>query len=640
MRYLARSSAPHLITGCCIQRQSAVLDNGKPYSMTENCLRFERRAFSFMKKIIPALSLCILLCCGCAASNASSSDQAANSNAPTAIPEQSSTPDPHAVPQNQNLDSETASQEQNGNSGTEAAPQVQNPNPGAEAASQVQNPNPGTEAAPQVQNPNPSTAPTSQTAADKEPGSAVSGPLSVSGTQLQDASQTPVQLRGISTHGLAWYPDYINAECFRQLKDEWGINAIRLAMYTAESGGYCTDGDQDYLKALVKSGVDYATDCGMYVIIDWHILSDGNPNTYLEEAKSFFQEMAAEYADHSNVLYEICNEPNGGTSWSDVKRYAEQVIAVIREKDPDGVILVGTPNWSQYVEQAAADPITDYDNIMYTLHFYAATHTDDLRDSMVRALEAGLPIFVSEFGVCDASGNGAIDIYQADKWIELLGTWEISYMAWNLSNKSESSALLKSSCNKTSGFTQDDLSDSGKWLFEKMTARNEDSVKENRQPSLNQADGNKNTENAATENGSDKNKNTDNNPLENDSSGNNNADSDTSNHDSAESSNTEYKTVQNDLEINLKIVNSWTQDNETYFQYDVTITNPTEAALESWSVQLSFHCDITLLNGWNGIYEAEGNTLTISSMDYNGSISPGGSVENIGFILYMPETAN
>lgn len=290
------------------------------------------------------------------------------------------------------------------------------------------------------------------------------GALSVAGTRLVGSSGNPVQLRGISTHGLAWYPDYVNEECFRQLKEEWGADIVRLAMYTAESGGYCTDGNREELKTLVKDGVEYATDCGLYVIIDWHILSDGNPNTHLEEAKDFFGEMSEEYAEYDNVFYEICNEPNGGTSWSEVKRYAEEIVPVIRANDGEGIILVGTPNWCQYVDQAAADPIIGYDNIMYTLHFYAATHTDSLRAAMVNAVEAGLPIFVSEYGICDASGNGAIDTAQADRWVEAMDEYGISYVAWNLSNKSESSALLKSGCGKISGFGDEDLSDSGRWL--------------------------------------------------------------------------------------------------------------------------------------------------------------------------------
>jgi endoglucanase len=295
------------------------------------------------------------------------------------------------------------------------------------------------------------------------------GALQVIGTQLCDEKGDPVQLRGLSTHGIAWYPEYINNDLFREFHDDWNVNVIRLAMYTEEYGGYCAGGDQEQLKALVDAGVQYATDNDMYVIVDWHILSDGDPNRHKEEAIAFFNEMSAKYADHTNVLYEICNEPNGGTSWSSIKSYAQEIIPVIRANDPDAIILVGTPNWSQYVNEAAADPITGYDNIMYTLHFYAATHKEDLRNTMVAAVEAGLPVFVTEYGICDASGNGGIDEEQANLWVDTLNSYGISYVAWNISNKAETSAIFKSSCTKTSGITREDLSDSGNWLYEMLT---------------------------------------------------------------------------------------------------------------------------------------------------------------------------
>ncbi len=297
----------------------------------------------------------------------------------------------------------------------------------------------------------------------------VNGALQVIGTQLSDSEGNPVQLKGISTHGIAWYPDYINADCFAQLKNEWNMNLIRLAMYTGETGGYCTGGDQEYLKELIKKGVEYATEADMYVIIDWHILSDGNPNTYKEEAKAFFEEMSSTFADHTNVLYEICNEPNGGTTWADIKAYAEIIIPVIRSHDDDAMILVGTPNWSQSVDQAAADPITGYDNLMYTLHFYAATHADFLRNRLVTVVEDGLPVFVSEYGICDASGGGVINEDQANQWMDLLDRYGISCAAWNLSNKNETCAILRTDCAQISGFTGDDLTDSGKWLYRMLT---------------------------------------------------------------------------------------------------------------------------------------------------------------------------
>ncbi len=299
------------------------------------------------------------------------------------------------------------------------------------------------------------------------------GALHVEGTKLCGEDGSPVQLKGISTHGLAWFPGYVNEECFGQLRKEWKANVIRLAMYTAESGGYCTDGDREALKELIREGAAYAKKQDLYVIIDWHILSDANPNGYLAEAKEFFAEMSAEYADADHVLYEICNEPNGGTGWSEIKSYAEEVIGVIRSHDEDGVILVGTPNWSQFVDEAAADPITGYENLMYTLHFYAATHKEDLRGRMTAALDAGLPVFVSEYGICDASGSGAIDEEQAKQWMELLDERGVSCVAWNLSNKEETSAILLPSCGKTSGFEKGDLSDAGNWLYRMLTGEGE-----------------------------------------------------------------------------------------------------------------------------------------------------------------------
>ena len=290
------------------------------------------------------------------------------------------------------------------------------------------------------------------------------GALRVEGAKLVGSDGQPVQLRGISTHGIAWFPDYINEAAFKQFRTEWGANVIRIAMYTAEYGGYCSGGDKTQLKNLVRDGVRYATAQDLYVIVDWHILSDGDPNTHKEDAKAFFSEISKEFAKNDNVLYEICNEPNGGTTWQQIKSYANEIIPVIRENDKDAVIIVGTPNWSQYVDQAAADPITGYDNIMYALHFYAATHKDDLRAKMEKAIGKGLPIFVTEYGICDASGSGGIDEASADQWVRTMDRYGVSYVAWNLSNKAETSAILQSGCTKKSGFTDSDLSASGQWL--------------------------------------------------------------------------------------------------------------------------------------------------------------------------------
>lgn len=296
------------------------------------------------------------------------------------------------------------------------------------------------------------------------------GQLSVKGTDIVDESGSKYQLKGVSTHGITWFPDYVNKDAFQSIRDDWDANLVRLAMYTdtGDSNGYCSGGDKDSIRGLVDAGVTAATELGMYVIIDWHILNDNNPNSHIDDAKEFFDDVSAKYSSNHNVIYEICNEPNGGTSWSDIKSYAEIIIPVIRKNDKNAIIIVGTPNWSQDVDIVSEDPITGYDNIMYAVHFYAATHKDDLRNKVKTAISNGLPVFVSEFSLCYASGNGGIDYDSSDVWFDLINDNNLSYASWSLCNKNETSALIKPDSTATSTITIDDLSDTGKYVRDKI----------------------------------------------------------------------------------------------------------------------------------------------------------------------------
>ena len=284
--------------------------------------------------------------------------------------------------------------------------------------------------------------------------------------------RNPFQLYGMSTHGIAWFPQYISRDTFCTLRDDWNTNCIRLAMYTDEYNGYCSGGNQEELKTLVKKGVDYATELGMYVIIDWHVLNDRDPHVHKTEALAFFKEISALYKDHDNVLYEICNEPNSGVSWDSIKAYAREVIPVIRANDEDAVIIVGTPTWSQDIDQAAASPL-EYDNLLYALHFYANTHTDWLRQRLEACIAQGLPVFVSEFGTCDASGNGGNNFDETSRWLEFLDRHQISYCCWNLANKAESSSAIAPGCGRLSGWSPEELSESGRWIREYFRLRSD-----------------------------------------------------------------------------------------------------------------------------------------------------------------------
>ncbi len=289
------------------------------------------------------------------------------------------------------------------------------------------------------------------------------GQLSVKGADLVGADGKPAQLRGVSTHGIQWFPKFANKEVFRYLRDEWNINTIRLAMYSGESEGY-TSSTKAGIEQTVQNAVDYCIELDMYVIIDWHVLADQSPQVRKADALRFFEYMSKKYAAYPNVVYEICNEPNGYASWSgDVKPYAEEVIPVIRKNDPDSVIIVGTPTWSQDIDKALSDPLR-YDNIMYALHYYATTHGDWLRNRLKSCYDKGLPIFVSEFGNCAADGNGSNNLSEARKWLELLDSLNISYMNWSLCDKSEAASLLAPGASATGGWSDNDLTENGKFM--------------------------------------------------------------------------------------------------------------------------------------------------------------------------------
>ena len=298
------------------------------------------------------------------------------------------------------------------------------------------------------------------------------GQLQVIDGKLCAEDGAPVMLRGVSLNGLITSESFLNEPLFEELANDVGVNLFRLPLYTYGVGviGYCTKGDPERHKQDIATGVELAKNHDMYVIIDWHILSDGDPNIYLEQSKAFFSEMAETYGSYNNVLYEICNEPNG-VDWQAVKRYAEQVIPIIREKDPDSVILVGNPDWSKDLNSVAADPLA-YDNILYSLHFYSATHGQNYRDMTESLSQKGLPIFVTEYGITAASGGHPRDIESADLWIDLLERENISYCMWAFSKAPEACSAIRSTVPKSSGFTRDDYTETGLWLLETLSKHN------------------------------------------------------------------------------------------------------------------------------------------------------------------------
>lgn len=437
---------------------------------------------------------------------------------------------------------------------------------------------------------------TSETTVESGTPYEIHGALQVEGTNIVDTNGDIFQIAGVSTHGLAWFPDYVNKDAFLSIRDDWGANTIRLAMYTAENGGYCEGGNKDNLKALVKSGVNYATELGMYAIVDWHILHDLDPNKYKSDAIAFFDEMSREFKDQDNVIYEICNEPNGGTSWSQVKSYALEVIPVIRANDPNAIIIVGTPNWCQFVDDAANDPITEYDNLLYAVHFYADTHRDDIRNRMVTAIGKGLPVIISEFSICEASGNGYNNIEQANIWIDLLDQYNVGFVAWNLSNKAESSSLISSGNGKTSGWTYDELSESGKWLVGVLNEHSDQGagLMNGQAPATSGNSGSNSNQQVTLPGGS--------------GSG-------------------------NDLYATVTASNSWESGSSYCTQLNVSIENKGASSASGWTVEIDLGQSATIDQIWCAVGKVEGNKIILTPESFNGTIESGKTVSDIGLII-------
>jgi endoglucanase len=278
------------------------------------------------------------------------------------------------------------------------------------------------------------------------PGSPVArhGQLHVCGTKLCNKSGQPIQLRGMSTHGLQWYRHCINDKSLNALAADWQADVLRVSMYIQE-GGYATDPPR--FTNMVHAIIAEATQRGLYVIVDWHMLDPGDPYDNLARAKTFFAEIASRHKNKVNILYEVANEPNG-VSWARIKSYHEKIIPVIRSRDANAVILLGTRGWSSLGvsdgtnETEVVNNPVNAGNVMYTFHFYAASHGAAHFNALSRAANK-IPMFVTEFGMQQFTGDGPNDFVQAQKYLDLMRQKKISWVNWNYSDDERSGAVFE-----------------------------------------------------------------------------------------------------------------------------------------------------------------------------------------------------
>lgn len=280
------------------------------------------------------------------------------------------------------------------------------------------------------------------------------GQLSVVGTQLVDQYKDPVVLRGMSFGWHSMWPRFYNEKAVKWLRKDFNCNVVRAAM-GVELGEMSYMKEPQFSKDKIEAVIKGAIKADIYVIVDWH-----SHNINLEEAKAFFAEISKKYSKYPNIIYEIFNEPDY-ESWAEVKAYSEEVIKVIRENDPNNIILVGSPHWDQDVDLPAADPILGVTNIMYTMHFYAATHGKDLRDKTDEAINKGLPVFISESAGMEASGDGPLNLKAWQEYIDWMEARKLSWITWSVSDKDETCSVLKKSAKSEGKWKMEDLKESG-----------------------------------------------------------------------------------------------------------------------------------------------------------------------------------
>ncbi len=282
------------------------------------------------------------------------------------------------------------------------------------------------------------------------------GWLQVKGTQLCDQRGRPVQLKGMSFGWSCYHPRFYTAGAVKELKEKWHSNVVRAALGVGPKGSYPDNKEASF--QLITTVIEAAIKEGIYVIVDWH-----SHDIHLEEAKQFFREIANRYKKYPNIIYEIFNEPDSET-WSEVKAYSEEVIKTIRAIDTRNIILVGTPHWDQDLHLSAADPLKGFDNIMYTMHFYAGTHKKDLRDRTDAAIDKGLPVFISESAGMLATGDGPVDTKEWEAYIHWMKQKKLSWITWSVSDKDETCSVLNPSAASDGGWKDTDIKASGKMV--------------------------------------------------------------------------------------------------------------------------------------------------------------------------------
>lgn len=425
----------------------------------------------------------------------------------------------------------------------------------------------------------------------QSPEAAVSthGSLHVSDGVLLDEHDTVFQLQGVSTHNLAWYPELVNKEFLSRLQREFQINAVRLSVYPTEAGGYCSTDPEaaQRLFETVCSGIEAASELGLYVIVDWHLLPDTAISACRQEALSFFERIASAYRSHSNILYEICNEPGDNVSWEELRTYAADLIDCIRYYSPNSVVIVGTPSRCQNLSAPLQNPISR-DNLLYSLHVYSASADEELFQQADQALQNGLALIVSQFCASDGSGTASADTQAADRWISMLDYYNTGYLYWSASGHEDSNSIFTADPSAVSEWMSQDYTTAGQWFRQLQNTARPTSY----QPDVSRFG----------------------NVL-------------------ASAPSDDHWVFPNGCEASVTASASWSADSLQYTSYDITLTNTNPFDISSWRLLLTWSDNISLKEYWSCDVGGSDYYRFLVPAQYNAVIPAGASV-SFGLVAY------
>jgi aryl-phospho-beta-D-glucosidase BglC (GH1 family) len=324
------------------------------------------------------------------------------------------------------------------------------------------------------------------------------GRLQISAVALKDQNGNAIQLHGMDSHGLTWFPlsdlnlnntSNINmmsqpisfaptqgvpfphpSSAVGNLVTQWHIQVVKATMFPYDpwNGSDAKSYDNNYPVwkwyniNLVNSIVQAAIDENIYVIIDWHAGegNDPDPNVYWTNghAQEFFTYMVDKWGSYPNVIYQTVNSPNN-IAWKNaksgkpgLKTYNQNIINLIRSREAangyaPNLIIAGTPTYSQDVDIATNDPLTG-NSIAYNFMWYAGTHGISIRSKAETALTnlaskaPNQTLFMSEVGTTASNGTGGVYYSEFNTWLEWAKTKKLSWLNWSISSKEEDSAIF------------------------------------------------------------------------------------------------------------------------------------------------------------------------------------------------------